>query len=102
VAVAAVMLAPNLAWQATHGWPTLEFLRNHNAEMATENPPGRFLAEQLLLIGFATVPLWTAGFVHLLRSPRFRALGLAALVVMALLLVQRAKSYYAGPVYPCC
>jgi hypothetical protein len=27
-------------------------------------------------------------------------LGLAALAVLATLLVQRAKSYYAGPVYP--
>jgi hypothetical protein len=98
--IAAAFLAPNLAWQATHGWPTLEFLGNHNAEMAAENPPSRFLSEQLLLIGFAVVPLWIAGFVHLLRSPRFRMLGLAAAVVILVLLVQRAKSYYAGPVYP--
>jgi hypothetical protein len=98
--IAAAFLAPNLVWQATHGWPTLEFLGNHNAEMAAENPPVRFLSEQLLLIGFAIVPLWIAGLVHLLRSPRFRMLGLAAAVVMLVLLVQRAKSYYAGPVYP--
>jgi Dolichyl-phosphate-mannose-protein mannosyltransferase len=98
--IAATLLAPNLVWQATHGWPTLEFLGNHNAEMAAENPPTRFLSEQLLLIGFAVVPLWIAGFVHLLRCPRFRSLGLAAVVVILVLLVQRAKSYYAGPVYP--
>jgi hypothetical protein len=98
--IAAALLAPNLVWQATHGWPTVEFLRNHNAEMAAENPPTRFLAEQLLLIGFALVPLWIAGLVDLLRHPRFRMLGLAAVVVIVVLLVQRAKSYYAGPVYP--
>jgi len=98
--IAAALLAPNLVWQATHGWPTLEFLGNHNAEMAAENPPTRFVSEQLLLIGFALVPLWIAGLVHLLRHPRFRMLGLAAVVVILVLLVQRAKSYYAGPVYP--
>jgi 4-amino-4-deoxy-L-arabinose transferase-like glycosyltransferase len=98
--IAGALLAPNLVWQATHGWPTLEFLGNHNAEMAAENPPTRFLAEQLLLIGFAVVPLWIAGFVHLLRRPRFRMLGLAAAAVILVLLLQRAKSYYAGPVYP--
>jgi hypothetical protein len=38
--------------------------------------------------------------VHLLRRPRFRTLGLAAMVVILVLLVQRAKSYYAGPIYP--
>ena len=98
--IATALLAPNLVWQATHGWPTLEFLGNHNAEMAAENPPTRFLSEQLLLIGFALVPLWIAGLVRLLRHPRFRMLGLAAVVVILVLLVQRAKSYYAGPVYP--
>jgi hypothetical protein len=99
-AIAAAMLAPNLVWQITHGWPTLEFLGNHNAHMAAENPPTRFLSEQLLLIGIATVPLWVGGLVHLLRRPPFRVLGLAVLVVMVVLFVQRAKSYYAGPVYP--
>ncbi len=98
--IAAAMLAPNLVWQAVHGWPTLEFLGNHNADMAAENPPTRFLSEQLLLIGFVAVPLWVAGLVHLLRRPPFRVLGVAAAVVMLVLLVQRAKSYYAGPVYP--
>lgn len=99
-AIAGALLVPNLVWQATHGWPTLEFLGNHNAEMAAENPPTRFLSEQLLLIGFAGVPLWIAGFVDLLRRPRFRMLGLAAVVVILVLLVQRAKSYYAGPIHP--
>jgi len=98
--IAAAMLAPNLAWQVAHGWPTLEFLGNHNAAMAAENPPTRFLSEQLLLIGIAGTPLLIAGLVHLLRRPTFRMLGLAAAVVMLILLVQRAKSYYAGPVYP--
>jgi Dolichyl-phosphate-mannose-protein mannosyltransferase len=98
--IAAALLAPNLVWQATHGWPTLEFLGNHNAEMAAENPPTRFLSEQLLLIGFALVPLWIAGLVHPLRHPRFRMLGLAAVVVILVLLVQRAKSYYAGLMLP--
>jgi hypothetical protein len=93
-------LAPNLAWQVAHGWPTLEFLRNHDAAMAAENPPSRFLLEQLLLIGFAAVPLWATGLVDLPRRPRFRALGVVAVVVLAGLLAQRAKSYYAGPIYP--
>jgi 4-amino-4-deoxy-L-arabinose transferase-like glycosyltransferase len=98
--VAAALLAPNLAWQVTHGWPTIEFLGKHDAAMAAENPPTRFLYEQLLLIGFAAVPLWVSGLVELLRRPRFRALGVVAVVVLAGLLLQRAKSYYAGPIYP--
>jgi hypothetical protein len=98
--IVAAMLAPNLVWQITHGWPTLEFLGNHDAAMAAENPPTRFLSEQLLLIGLPAVPLWVAGLVHLLRSQRFRMLGFAAVVVLVVLLLQRAKSYYAGPIYP--
>lgn len=89
---------PSRLWLAVG--VAFEFLGNHNADMAAENPPTRFLSEQLLLIGFVAVPLWIAGLVHLLRRPRFRLLDLAAAVVMLVLLVQRAKSYYAGPVYP--
>jgi 4-amino-4-deoxy-L-arabinose transferase-like glycosyltransferase len=98
--IAAAMLAPNLVWQIAHGWPTIEFLGNHDAAMAAENPPTRFLSEQLLLIGLPAVPLWIAGLVHLLRSQRFRMLGFAAVTVLVVLLLQRAKSYYAGPIYP--
>lgn len=98
--VAATLLAPNLAWQVAHGWPTIEFLGKHNAAMAAENPPTRFLYEQIFLIGFAAAPLWVRGLVELLHRPQFRTLGIAAVVVLAGLLLQRAKSYYAGPIYP--
>jgi 4-amino-4-deoxy-L-arabinose transferase-like glycosyltransferase len=99
--IAAVMLAPNLAWQATHGgWPALEFLGNHNAETAAEDPPTCFLTEQLLLIGIAGHRCGSAGSWISCAAPRFRMVGLAAVVVLLILVVQRAKSYYAGPVYP--
>ena len=29
--IAAAIVSPNLAWQARHGWPTLEFMRNASA-----------------------------------------------------------------------
>jgi hypothetical protein len=68
---AGVLLAPNLACRIVHGWPTLEFLPNHDAAVTAENSPSRFLLEQLLPIGFAAVPLRVGGLVDLLRRPRF-------------------------------
>ena len=49
------------------------------------------------------LPLWAAGLYFLLFgwSPRsFRPLGLAFLVVLALCLITRAKSYFLAPAYP--
>ncbi len=98
--IAAALLAPNLAWQATHGWPTLEFLRHHDADLAAENSPVRFAAENLLLVGVLVVPVWVAGLVRLYRDARFRLLGWTAVTVVVAMLALHAKSYYAGPLHP--
>jgi hypothetical protein len=104
------LLAPNIAWQQLNGWPTLDFLRVHSAVIESLGGSGlrldfdsggvvAFLAFQPLLIGVVTIPLWAMGWYCLLRQPRYRPLGVAALVTFLLFLVV-GKAYYPGPLIP--
>lgn len=101
-AVALALFAPHLAWQAVHGWPTLEFIERANAIKNVDYSWGEFLAEQILQNGPLGAVVWLAGLAALLFSRRlrpFRALGFAWLAVLAVLLTTAAKPYYLAPVY---
>jgi 4-amino-4-deoxy-L-arabinose transferase-like glycosyltransferase len=108
--VAALLVAPHLAWQAANGWPTLEFAR-HNASArvgadaaVVKDSPLAFLASQFVGMGPLAAPLWLAGLVHLLRArgagPE-RALGWIFLAVLGGLAASgRAAVHYAVGVFP--
>lgn len=95
--VALVLLAPNLVWQVQHGWPTLDYLRQHRSATGTRLD---FVLQQLLMLGPPSLPLALLGFDHLLRSERFRLLGWTCVLTELLLLLAGGKPYYAGPLYP--
>ena len=100
LAAAAVVALPNLAWQVQHGWPTLEYLRNHQAADRRDYPPPVFLAGQVLYIGPLLAPVAACGGWLLFRRPRYRVLGWTSAVVLLALLVLGGKPYYSGPIFP--
>jgi hypothetical protein len=98
--IAFVIFLPNLVWQITHGWPTLEFIANNNANV--EMTVGDFLAAQPLLTGLPGLALALGGLAWYF-SPTdrpYRVLGWVALITFAVLLVVGGKDYYLGPTYP--
>ena len=102
-ATALVLFAPNLAWQAAHGFPTLEDLQNvarqgKNVVLG----PIDFLAQQVILQHPALLPLWIAGLVFLFagRGGRYRMLGWLYIVIALLMFAMKGKSYYLAPIYP--
>jgi hypothetical protein len=102
-AIAAVMLAPHVAWQMSHGWPTAEFVRNAQEFKIAEQSIGSFLLEVVLLVGPFTLPLWLAGWWWLIRGHlgvEGRVLGWCAAVVTLMFLLQQSKPYYVTPVWP--
>ena len=102
-AVAVLAWAPVLAWQAAHGWPQLELARQIRAEYGTPGQRMTFVVVQFLLFSLGASVLWVAGLVHLWRGrsgARFRVLGWAWLVVLALLAVTAGQVYYAAALYP--
>jgi hypothetical protein len=93
-AVAALGLLPYVLWNASHGWPTLEFMRRATAEKYRAVSPLAFSGELFLLFQPLAAPLWVAGLVWLLAAKdgrRFRVLGVVFLVTLAILLANRTS-----------
>ncbi len=95
-AVALLIGAPNLAYQATHDWPQLRMGRALAAHNSTQV---RLLTVPILLVmlGLPLVPVWVAGLVRLLRDPRWRPVrfvGAALPIVLVLVLVGGSQFYY--------
>jgi 4-amino-4-deoxy-L-arabinose transferase-like glycosyltransferase len=95
-ALAALVSAPNLAYQATHGWPQLAV----GAALA-ENNAGevRALALPLLfvMLGPVLAVVWGVGVAWLLRSPQRCEVGFLAVafgVLVAFTLVSGAQPHY--------
>jgi len=103
-AIAAIVFAPHIMWQVAHGWPTLEFIRNASQTKMQTNTPLEFIGTQVVSMGPHTLPVWLAGLLYLLFSPRaerYRPLGIAFLAVAAILILNRtSRSEYLAPGYP--
>jgi 4-amino-4-deoxy-L-arabinose transferase-like glycosyltransferase len=97
-AVALVLLAPNLWWQARHGWASVDFFTGGEGYEPGETSPGQYVAELLLMVGPAVLLLCAAGWRALRRDPRERPLAVAAAVVVLGFLATGGKSYYAAPI----
>jgi 4-amino-4-deoxy-L-arabinose transferase-like glycosyltransferase len=104
VVLALVIWAPNLWWQATHGWPLLTVSGSIAAGgSATSAPRWLFLPYQLVLVSLLLVPVWGIGLWRLLRDPAlrtFRLFGAAYPLLAALFLVTGGKPYYLAGLYP--
>lgn len=101
LAIAILLWAPNLAWQAANGFPQLEMA----AAIARGGSDERLKAivELLLIAGPLLFPVALAGCWWLLRNPAaeaWRTLGWAAVAIFALVLVSGGKSYYVAGILP--
>jgi 4-amino-4-deoxy-L-arabinose transferase-like glycosyltransferase len=103
-AIAALLFAPHVAWQAAHGWPTLEFMRNAAQLKNAPTTLGEFVRTQLLVMNPITAPVWIAGVVACLFSSalaRWRILAIAFLAVAVSFAASgSSKAHYLAPAYP--
>jgi hypothetical protein len=101
---ALLIFVPNLIWNVQNHWPFVELMRNIRVEgRDVVLSPGEYLAQQVLLVNPLTAPLWMAGVVALLFSPRLRRyqfLGWCYPVAFAVFVALRGKNYYLAPIYP--
>jgi Dolichyl-phosphate-mannose-protein mannosyltransferase len=103
VVVAVVLVLPSLVWQAQHGWPQIEVLRNAASDKNVVVSPGAFYLEQLLMMNPLAAPVWLAGLWFLLFAPggaRLRWFGLTYVLLSVLYVAFQAKVYYLAPIYP--
>jgi len=94
-AVALVIWAPNLAWQASEGFPSLVYVTNHQG---SGGGPAVYLI-QLVVYFLFLLPLWFFGLFSLFRSRLLRPVAIASVVPLVLFLFV-GKSYYAAGTIP--
>jgi hypothetical protein len=96
IGIALLLWAPNLVWQAMNGWPQLTMARAIS-QYADDNR-GQILPLLWLFSGPFLFPVSAAGLIWILRSKAaapWRAIGVAALVGLALVVASGGKAYYA-------
>ena len=92
-ALAGVLAAPNLVYQATNGWPQVAMgaaLSENNADDVRTTLP----LILLVAIGPLLVPVWVAGVVQAWRMPRARWVLVWAVVVVGFTLASGAQPHY--------
>lgn len=99
-AVAVLIALPNFFWQALHGFPMWELLRNGANGKNAVASPWLFVFQQLILTNLFVSPVWICGLIWLFfnRNARFLAYTYAFLILMMIAL--HAKHYYPADVYP--
>jgi hypothetical protein len=101
--IALLIFLPNVLWQIRHGFPTLEDLENvRKTGKNVVLSPLAFVGQQILLLHPFLFPIWLAGLVSFLvgRGSRLRVLGWTYIVLLAMMIVLKAKNYYLTPIYP--
>jgi Dolichyl-phosphate-mannose-protein mannosyltransferase len=100
VLIAGALAAPDVVWQATHGWPGLDVFRALQTEAGHNRAV--YWPAQILYTGVVLTPVWVAGVIWSLRSAaarRFRPVAIACVAVIALQFVLGGKAYYPGAAF---
>jgi 4-amino-4-deoxy-L-arabinose transferase-like glycosyltransferase len=104
VALALLIVIPNLIWQFQHDFIALEFTRSIHARDVRIGRAEGYLVEQLVFTtNLVTIPFWVAGLYYYFfarEGRRYRLLGWMYLVPFVLFLVTQGRSYYLAPAYP--
>jgi len=103
-AIALLLAAPNLIWQAVHGWPMRSVASNIAAGGSTSSTArASVVPSQLLIIGPIICVVMIIGVGWLFRSSRRREVGwvsLGYLIFLAVVVITGGKAYYPSPFFP--
>jgi len=92
--VAALVVLPNVLWQMSHDWPSLEFYERAQDLKNIHTPALQVLAGQVLVMGPAAVPIAILGVAALLRDRSRKgslALGTGYLLLLAALILSHSS-----------
>lgn len=102
IAIAALLILPNLVWQYQNGFPVVYHLKTLAATQLVNVNRADFLKEQVLFF-IGSFFILIAAFISFFVYPRFkkyRVFGLAFLFTLLIFLYFKAKAYYAIGLYP--
>lgn len=90
---------PNLWWQVEHQWPLLHHMKELRETQLQYVDSGTFFKEQILML-IPVAFVWIGGLVWLLRTGRYRVIGLCFLICVGLIAAGNGKGYYTLGAYP--
>ncbi len=96
VAIAGLLLVPNLVWEAGHGWVSVHWFLNPPASGSDETRL-QYVTNVLLLTQIVAVPVAVAGVVFLVRDRMVRPVGWTVAGTVVAYFVLGGKSYYGLP-----
>jgi 4-amino-4-deoxy-L-arabinose transferase-like glycosyltransferase len=100
-AISAVIWAPNVVWQATHGWPQFAMAASLHRENTSLAAYLDGLPAQIVYGGLFTAPVLIAGVVRLWRTRELRYLAVTVTVVAVYVLAWiPGKPYYTSGLLP--
>ena len=96
IGVVAVLLAPNIIWEAGNGWASVHWFIHPPPSGSDETRP-QFVVN-VILLALVAFPVAVAGVRSLIRDRALRPLGWTVIGTVVAFLVLGGKSYYALPV----
>lgn len=96
-AIALVLFVPNLAWQATHDWMSVQYTLSHRGH--TDGPLAYWLQQLIAFNPLFLVP-GIAGMAALRKDRLFSPLLYTAIAAELLFFAVGGKSYYPAPIFP--
>jgi hypothetical protein len=101
IALALLICLPNFLWQVRHDFISYHFLQHiHTRDVGEGRAEGFLRGQFLICVNLFAAPLWLAGLVAFLRSPRYRMLAWMYLIPLALFWVAKGRDYYLAAAYP--
>ena len=97
IAIAVLLVAPNVAWQVANGFPQLDVAGEIASGDSSYAGRPAAVALQLVIVSLIATVVWVAGLVALFRRLEwrpYRAVAWAAVVIFALVLIGGGKGYY--------
>jgi 4-amino-4-deoxy-L-arabinose transferase-like glycosyltransferase len=98
-AIALALWLPNLVWNAQHQWAEIAMTRSLHQENGGLGAVLGFIPSQIVVVGPVLVVFWVSGLRWLLRAPRWHAIAITYLVLLAFFTLTGAKAYYLAGMY---
>jgi 4-amino-4-deoxy-L-arabinose transferase-like glycosyltransferase len=96
---AVVVWSPNLLWQISNDWPTIEMLQSLQDNNSGLGKAIEFLGLQLPFLSIVVLPIAVIGTRRMLADSQLRPIAIAFLALVAVFLVAGGKGYYIVPFY---
>lgn len=103
LAIAAAIILPNIIWQISNGFPTIEFMKRAALEKNVSMSFLQFLLNSSLVLNpIFVIFIFTALYYLFINKTgkKFRLVGLIFIIVLLVFAFNNGKPYYMGVLYP--